>query len=346
MYSVITWNVALSRKPAAFGSFIWNNLTLFQIQNSFRRRRMRGEESETDNFQFAGLLSERKISNYIQEDVLYYEFYTVGTPALQYMFVLLPSNIRCRARTDTTQIILKRKDTKMSELHNIPLIYKAGVYSIADFSKNIDSDNAISLDYDAQYQMLTYDIPVGNDWRGMTLYNVPKDDLIRMLRAVYGKDGVLQNITAILGGHETLLYIRYENEEHARQEIRRFAIQNADAIIEQIRQCTDVVARLFIEYYCDSDNMDYHAVIGTADQMETIRQKGHYKDSCDYAGNYPSENLAGDNAMLIVMVRCAAGHPCENFRYSVEIMSKHIEEHALPAINKTEDFKYICAEYD
>ena len=46
----------------------------------------------------------------------------------------------------------------MSELHNIPLIYKAGVYSIADFSKNIDSDNAISLDYDAQYQMLTYDI--------------------------------------------------------------------------------------------------------------------------------------------------------------------------------------------
>ena len=139
----------------------------------------------------------------------------------------------------------------MSELHDIPLICKAGTYSLAGFSKDIDCDNAISFDYDAQYQMLTYDIPVGKDWRGMTLYNVPEDDLIRTLRAVYGKDGALQNITAILGGHETLLYIRYENEEHARQEIRRFAIQNADAIIEQIRQCTDVMARLFIEYYCE-----------------------------------------------------------------------------------------------
>ena len=234
----------------------------------------------------------------------------------------------------------------MSELHNIPLIYKAGAYSLAGFSRDIDDDDAISLDYDAQYQMLTYDIPVGKDWRGMTLYNVPEDDLIRTLRAVYGKDGALQNITAILGGHETLLYIRYENKEHARQEIRSFAVRNADAIIEQIRQCTDVVARLFIEYYCDSDNMDYHAVIGTADQVEAVRQKYRDEDSCDCAGNYPSENIEGDNRMLITMVRCAMGHPCENFRYAEEIMSKYIEEHALSAINRTVDFKYICAEYD
>ena len=234
----------------------------------------------------------------------------------------------------------------MSELHNIPLIYKAGAYSLAGFSRDIDDDDAISFDYDAQYQMLTYDIPVGEDWRGMTLYNVSEDDLIRTLRAVYGKDGALQNVTAILGGHETLLYIRYENKEHARQEIRSFAVRNADAIIEQIRQCTDVVARLFIEYYCDSDNMDYHAVIGTADQVEAVRQKYRDEDSCDCAGNYPSENIEGDNKRLITMVRCAPGHPGENFRYAEEIMSKYIEEHALSAINRTVDFKYICAEYD
>ena len=97
----------------------------------------------------------------------------------------------------------------MSELHSIPLIYKAGVYSAAEFSKDIDSDNAISFDYDAQYQMLTYDIPVGKDWRGMTLYNVPEDDLVRMLRVVYGKDGTLQNITTIWSGHEILFYTPY-----------------------------------------------------------------------------------------------------------------------------------------
>ena len=234
----------------------------------------------------------------------------------------------------------------MSELHSIPLVHKAGVYSVADFGKDIDADDVISIDYDAQYQMLTYDIPVGKDWRGMTLYNVPEDDLIQTLRAVYGKDRALQNITAILGGHKTLLYIRYENEEHARQEIRRFAIQNADAIIEQIQQCTDVVARLFIEYYSDSENMDYHAKLATAAQMEILKQKYHDEDSCDCAGNYPSENIEGDNKSLITMVRCAEGHPSETFQYAVEFMSKHIEEYALAMLNKTEDFKYICAEYD
>ena len=234
----------------------------------------------------------------------------------------------------------------MLELHNIPLTYKEGVYSVVDFDQDIEGDNSVSFDYDAQYQMLDYDIPVGKEQRKMTLYSVPEGELVRTLRAVYGKDGTLQKITAVLKGRETLLYIRYENEEDAKEKIRRFAIRNADAIIEQIQQCIDVVARLFIDYYCDGDNMDYHAVIGTAAEMEAVRQKGHYEDSCDYSGNYSSENIEGDNRMLITMVRCAEGHPSENFQYAVEIMSKHIEKYALAALCKTEDFKFICAEYD
>lgn len=234
----------------------------------------------------------------------------------------------------------------MPELRNIPLTYKEGVHSVVAFSKDINGNDVISFDYDAQYQMLTYDIPVGKDRRKMTLYSVPEGELVRTLRAFYGRGGMLQKITAMLKSRETLLYIRYENGEHARQKIHRFAIRNANAIIEQIQRCPDVVARLFIEYYMDADTIDYHAVIGTAAQMEAVMQKGHYEDSCDYSGNYPSENIEGDNERLITMVRCAEGHPCENFRYAVEIMSKHIEEHALPALHKTEDFKYICAEYD
>ena len=234
----------------------------------------------------------------------------------------------------------------MLELRNIPLTYKKGVYSIADFGQDIEGDNSVSFDYDAQYQMLDYDIPVGKEQRKMTLYSVPEEELVRTLRAVYGKDGILQKITAVLKDRETLLYIRYENEEDAKEKIRRFAIRNADTIIEQIQQCIDVVARLFIDYYCDGDNMDYHAVIGTAAQMETVKQNGHYKDSCDYSGNYSSENIEGDNRMLITIVRCAEGHPSENFQYAVEIMSKHIEKYALAALCKTEDFKFICAEYD
>ena len=234
----------------------------------------------------------------------------------------------------------------MPELRSIPLTYKEGVYSIVDFRKDINGDDAISFDYDAQYQMLTYDIPVGKDRREMNLYSVPEGELVRTLRAFYGKGGMLQKITAMLKGRETLLYIRYEDEEDARKKIRRFAIRNANAIIEQIQQCTDAVARLFIDYYIDSETIDYHAMIGTAVQMEAVRQKYHDEDSCDCSGNYPSEYIEGDDEMLITMVRCAEGHPSANFQYAVEIMSKHIEKHALPVLRKTEDFKFICAEYD
>lgn len=234
----------------------------------------------------------------------------------------------------------------MPELRNIPLTYKEGVHSVVDFSKDINGGDAISFDYDAQYQMLTYNIPVGKDRREMTLYSVPEGELVRTLRAFYGKGGMLQKITAMLKGRETLLYIRYENEKDAKAKIRRFAIRNANAMIEQIQQCTDVIARLFIDYYSDGDNMDYHAVLGTAEQMEAVRRKYRDEDACDNSGDYPSEYIKGDNRMLITMVRCAESHPSENFRYAVEIMSKHIEKHALAALRKTEDFKYICAEYD
>ena len=234
----------------------------------------------------------------------------------------------------------------MLELRDFPLTYKEGVYSVADFSQDIEGDNAVFFDYDAQYQMLSYNISVGKDRREMTLYSVPEGELVRTMRAFYDKGGMLQKITAMLKGRETLLYIRYENEEDAKEKIRRFAIRNANAMIEQIQQCTDVMARLFIDYYCDGDNMDYHAVIGTAEQMDAVRREYRDEDACDNSGNYPSESIEGDNQMLITMVRCAEGHPSENFQYAVEIMSKHIKKHALAALRKTEDFKYICAEYD
>lgn len=237
----------------------------------------------------------------------------------------------------------------MPELPNIPLNYKEGVYGVSDFAQNADADddNAISFDYDTQYQILTYVIPVGEDARDMTLYSVPEEDLLRTLRAAYDKDGTLENVTAVLNGHETLLYIHYEDEAHAIQEIQKFAIRNADAIIEQIKQCTEVVARLFIEYYSDGDYMDYHAKIGTAAQMEALKQQyPRDNDVLDNAGDYPSDNIEGDNKLLITMVRCAEDYPTKTFLYAADLMSKHIGEHALAALNKTGDFKYICAEYD
>ena len=72
----------------------------------------------------------------------------------------------------------------MPELRSIPLTYREGVYSVVDFSQDINGDDAISFDYDAQYQILTYDIPVGKDGREMTLYSVPEEELVGTLREI------------------------------------------------------------------------------------------------------------------------------------------------------------------
>ena len=36
----------------------------------------------------------------------------------------------------------------MPELPSIPLTHQEGVYKVADFSGDLDDDNAVSLDYD------------------------------------------------------------------------------------------------------------------------------------------------------------------------------------------------------
>ena len=65
----------------------------------------------------------------------------------------------------------------MSELYSIPLACKEGVYSVFDFQQDTIGEDAVTFDYDTQYQMLTYDVPVGQEWRGMTLYSVPEKDI-------------------------------------------------------------------------------------------------------------------------------------------------------------------------
>ena len=69
----------------------------------------------------------------------------------------------------------------MLELRNIPLTYKKGVYSIADFGQDIEGDNSVSFDYDAQYQILDYDIPVGKEQRKMTLFLSNRNVIVKYL---------------------------------------------------------------------------------------------------------------------------------------------------------------------
>lgn len=234
----------------------------------------------------------------------------------------------------------------MPYLCYIPTRYKEGTYTHGPFHTEID--DGICLDYDDQYQILTYTVPNLEDCREISLYQIPDKELMETLKVTYAPDGILQEITAQLKNRELFLYIHYTDTEHAKQGLKNFAIRNADAIIAQTGSFPDVAARLFIEYFCDGDCYDFHAKIGTAAQKAEIEKEyPDDEDVVDNPGDYPMDYLYyGDNDAFHILVACASDGMFRFFQYTVDLMAERIREQAVPLLQKTEDFKFICEEYD
>ncbi|MDE7204533.1 MAG: hypothetical protein K2O91_22140 [Lachnospiraceae bacterium] len=229
----------------------------------------------------------------------------------------------------------------------IPLLYKEGTYRLKDFHE--DFGDSIDFDYDAQYQIFTYMVPVGEDCRHrIRLYQIPEETMTETLKAYYDENGQLQKITAWLYEKESLLYIHYADLEDARQKIKCFAVSNADAIAELVcANCTDVVARLFIEYFWDGEAIDFHALSGTPEQKEALeREYPEYDDIGDNSGDYFSDRIYGDNHTFGIMLCCAEYEQFDFFQYAVDIMTERVREKTVDRLQKTDDFKFIALQYD
>ena len=226
----------------------------------------------------------------------------------------------------------------------LPMVYKEGAYGIELFKQDLDIEEMVSFEYGEYGETLICYPP---DNKKFTLWGISKEELEESFTVFYDRTNRLKRITANVKDKEALLYIRYDDIEEAKQEIHDFAIKNADMIIDQICQCTDLVARLFVEYFSDGDCRDYHAVIGTESEKEELeRSYPHNSDIAFYAGAFSSENLEGDNDTFVVMLSCAYDMDVNFFLYAVDIMSKRIQEKAIAQLNKTPDFKFLCQEYD
>lgn len=228
----------------------------------------------------------------------------------------------------------------------IPLNHAEGTYTHEAFHTQIE--DSISLYYDDQYQILTYVVPNPEGSREISLYQISDRELLESLKITYAQDGVLQKITVRLDGRDLVLYIHYTDAEHAKETLRQFAVANADAIVAQIRTFTGVAARLFVDYFCDGDAFDFHAVIGTDVELEDVRQKyPNNDDAQNCSGNYPMDYFyEGDNEAFHILVACARDGLFDYFRYTVDLMSEHVREKAVPLLQKTSDFAFICEEYD
>lgn len=236
----------------------------------------------------------------------------------------------------------------MAEIFSIPIIYREGNYGLKDFTE--DFEDSIDFDYDSQYQILEYDVPIGEDNRSVRLYQIPERELLETVNASYDKAGHLQKITAHLNrlhDKESLLYIRYEDVEDAKRKIKDFAIRDADDIADRICAYTDVVARLFVEYFWDGEALDFHALLGTPEQKEALEKKYPNSDTiADSPGDYPSDFIYGDNETLSVMLYCADSDEFCFVQYAFDTMSERMRDRTVDRLNKSDDFKFISMEYD
>ena len=233
----------------------------------------------------------------------------------------------------------------MEEIYSIPVNYKEGIYGINEL--NVDDEDVIDLNYSDYGDIVTYSVPNSEYDNEITLYDIPKDILDLTLKAVYDINGHLKTITINREGKEELLYIYYENNEETQKEIEKFAYKNVNSILDKISMCKDVVSRLFIEYFNDGECMDFHVKLGTeADKIALEKKYPEYKDIGDSCGDYSSEIFYGDNDRLKVMVACADNDDFDYFQYVVDIMVELIKEKAPQIINKTDEFKVLCVEYD
>lgn len=234
----------------------------------------------------------------------------------------------------------------MLSICKIPITFKEGAYRLQDFSD--EACDSIEFEHDTYGDTLTYTAPVEGYKREIVLYGIPKEEFWETVSAEYDAAGKLLKISALIQNKQILLYIYYADADCARQKIKEFALKNADAIAEEICKCKEVVSRLFVEYYYESQTMDFHALIGSLAQKEQLlKEHPKYHDIVDYPGDYPSDLIKGDNDALLVMINCVIDDNMhEFFQYAVEIMEARIQEKAIDKLRKTDDFKFISMEYD
>jgi hypothetical protein len=233
----------------------------------------------------------------------------------------------------------------MEKLYNIPIKFKEGTYAINELS--VDDENVFALNYDEYGDIVTYNVQGVDSGDEVRLYDIPREVLDLTLKSIYDANGYMKMLTINRDGREELIYIHYNNEEDTKKEIEKFANENANSILEKIGMCKDLVSRLFIEFFNDGECMDFHVKLGTEAEKAALEKRYPNVDNiCDMSGDYSSKMLYGDNNRLKIMVLCANNNDFDYFQYAVDIMVKLIEEKAQNILNKSDDFKVICGEYD
>lgn len=248
-------------------------------------------------------------------------------------------------------IALIWREKKMEAEYKIPLKFNSGQFGLNELPS--DNENFLTLNLE-QCDVLSYSVP--KDGTEVRLYDITEKLIRDSLFATYDNNGQLKYVELIKDDIKRLIFINYIDNEDAKAEVLDFAEQSADIISNELIKCKDKAARLFIEYYKEVEGFDFAAKIGTvADKQaaldslsEKARQRGLEKMVVDNSGDYPRKNrIECDRYTLEIMLLCAAREiRSELLDLAINVMTERIKNNVIDVIDKSDDFKFIAAEYD
>ncbi|MDE6731647.1 MAG: hypothetical protein K2J77_02060 [Oscillospiraceae bacterium] len=228
----------------------------------------------------------------------------------------------------------------------IPLKFNAGGYKFGELPDN-EPGECLELEYDNEYQLITYNAPLYES--EVRVYTVPRELMPGGLTAVYDDGGTLDRVELADGERTRLFYIWFKNISKSERGVLKYVKEQAERVAKEIIAKKQTLARLFIEKFYDGEAVDIAVKTATAEEARAVID--HYNGelrTADNSGNYPVANrLELDRETLGVMLMCTLGHfRSMLFNKAAEAFEERLKKRVLDKIKKTEDFKFICEEYD
>lgn len=231
-------------------------------------------------------------------------------------------------------------------VYKIPLKFKAGEFKFSELNLGKE-DESLNLDYDTEYQMITYKVPMyENEAR---IYTVPRDFMPGALTAVYGDSGELDKVNLVEEERTRLIYIRFKNIKESEKIVLKFVKEQADQMCAGIIGRKQKLARLFFGKFYDGEAVEIAVKTATAEEMKAvIDEYDEELDTADNSGNYPVENmLMLDYEPLGVMLMCTnCNFQSMLFGLAAAAVEERIKSRLLNKIDKTDDFQFISEEWD
>lgn len=231
-------------------------------------------------------------------------------------------------------------------VYKIPLKFKAGGFRFSELNI-VKEDESLDLNYDTEYQMLTYIVPMYEN--KARIYTVPGELMPDGLTAVYGDSGELDKVELAGAERTRLIYIRFKDIKASERSVLKFVREQADQMAAGMIGRKQKLARLFFGTFYDGEAVEIAVRTATAEEMKAVVDKyGGKPDAADNSGNYPAGNLImPDCELLGVMLMCTSCYfQCRLFELAAAAVEERIENRILNKIDKTGDFKFISEECD